>query len=617
MFYRFVFLLISVLTVTKVSGQETSVMKVDSLLKLLAKTENLFMQQDINFQLAGEISNGYQSLKYSTRSLQLATLLNDKRKMANSYIEQGNDYVGMNDYENASRAVYNAFKLYEELDNSNGCGTALNVLGNICFYRCKYEEASPYYKKALATHLALKDSEQVANDYLNLGEVYRKRGLLDSALLYLSEAEKISLKLPYELGIAYSLENIGLIHFVMGNKEIAQKKLFEAKARFLKLNMQSPISEFNIELAKNLLKKGDNNTALKFALEAYETAVKYRLKRQLRDASEILSAISERKKDPASAMRHLKEYHLYKDSLLNEEGIQKINTLQMDFELTKKDEQLYKVSTTNKRNFIFAVTLGVIVLLIGLLSFYLFRLNKRLKRANDKLENQSIQLNRQKQLIEDNLKEKEVLLKEIHHRVKNNLQIISSLLNLQSNTLVDEKLIEIFQKGQSRIQSIALIHQKLYQNEEITVINIKEYAEQLALKLIDSLALDDKCIKVKVIASDISLDIDTAVPLGLIINELITNSIKYAFPNDSNNEIHMEIVELKNHYYKLHYSDTGKGLPEEFNLECFTTLGSKLLSILTRQLGGQISYYNEEGANFIITFYDLVRAKDIEQHGKN
>lgn len=215
------------------------------------------------------------------------------------------------------------------------------------------------------------------------------------------------------------------------------------------------------------------------------------------------------------------------------------------------------------------------------------------------------------------LLEKETLLKEIHHRVKNNLQVISSLLNLQSNTISDPKAISAVRDGQSRVKSMALIHQKLYQAENAAQIDFQEYTEQLVNHLSSTFHSKTEQVTYEVQAKDIYLGIDTAIPLGLIINELVSNAYKYAFKEQKKGNILVKITKLDQKQYLLQVSDNGPGLPETHSLENAKTLGLKLVSILSRQLRGSVQVENKGGTHFKIKFEAIKsksRTKNINQN---
>jgi two-component sensor histidine kinase len=243
-----------------------------------------------------------------------------------------------------------------------------------------------------------------------------------------------------------------------------------------------------------------------------------------------------------------------------------------------------------------------------------------LKIANDELENRVIErtselltLNKalQKEIyehgideekIKTSLKEKEVLLKEIHHRVKNNMQIISSMLGLQSSYINDQHLNEILNDSQNRIKSMALIHEKLYQSNNMANINFSEYVNSLISNLQQSYSFRRDRIIVNKNIENVSFNIDTAIPLGLIINEILSNTYKHAFPIGGEGIINITIKTIDKNQYILDISDNGIGLPQGFDIENNKSLGLKLVNVLTDQIGGKLEIGSEIGVRFTITF---------------
>jgi len=199
------------------------------------------------------------------------------------------------------------------------------------------------------------------------------------------------------------------------------------------------------------------------------------------------------------------------------------------------------------------------------------------------------------------LKEKEVLLKEIHHRVKNNLQIISSLLSLQMDTATNTQSVNFFADNIRRIRSMALVHETLYQSKNISEVNFADYLQTL-ISSIKEPYKNEKAIRLLLKASAHNLKIDAAIPCGLIVNELITNSHKHAFAGKTEGEIMLKFGKEKNGNCKISISDNGIGLPKKFSLEKSTNLGLQLVTLLTEQLDGTLSIKNKTGASFTITF---------------
>ncbi|MFM7216878.1 MAG: sensor histidine kinase [Bacteroidota bacterium] len=205
------------------------------------------------------------------------------------------------------------------------------------------------------------------------------------------------------------------------------------------------------------------------------------------------------------------------------------------------------------------------------------------------------------QQIQHSLKEKDVLLKEIHHRVKNNLQIIISLLNLQSGYIKDEATLKAVKDGQLRVRSMALVHEKFYQAEELTEIDFSEYIEKLCQYLYQ--AYGDKTDRIKIVLTTehVGLDMDTAMPCGLLINEIVSNAYKYAFPGQRSGTIEIGFRRMDGRV-QLTIKDDGVGLPHDFDMERTETLGMQLVQALTSQLDGNLTVDRAIGTGFTVSF---------------
>jgi PAS domain S-box-containing protein len=208
---------------------------------------------------------------------------------------------------------------------------------------------------------------------------------------------------------------------------------------------------------------------------------------------------------------------------------------------------------------------------------------------------------RAEEQIITSLKEKEILLKEIHHRVKNNLTIIGSILSLQAPHLEDRKSREIFRECENRVKTMSKIHTKLYQSKDYAHIDFRSYLLELSQELFLSYQIDPEAVQFETKIDDVSLDINTALPLGLLLTELITNALKYAFPDGRKGllQIHLRRVDDR---MVLSVADDGIGFPEGLDYQNTTSLGLQLVMGLVRQLNGVIEMKREQGTNFIITF---------------
>jgi len=204
--------------------------------------------------------------------------------------------------------------------------------------------------------------------------------------------------------------------------------------------------------------------------------------------------------------------------------------------------------------------------------------------------------------LQASLQEKEVLLKEIHHRVKNNLQIVYSLLRLQYRRVTDEKAASILLESQNRIKSIALVHEKLYRSDDLAHIDLSQYIPSLVNSLFSSYNTRSNAIQLKIDIEPILLDIDTAIPCGLIINELISNALKYAFPAEQTGEIAISLHTTTDRNLTLTISDNGIGIPPTLDLTKIDSLGLKLVNDLVHQLEGRITRHGSHGTAFEIMF---------------
>jgi PAS domain S-box-containing protein len=211
-----------------------------------------------------------------------------------------------------------------------------------------------------------------------------------------------------------------------------------------------------------------------------------------------------------------------------------------------------------------------------------------------------IDITERKKIEEQNkasLKEKDALLQEIHHRVKNNMQIISSLMSLQKSNVKDEDSIEMITETQNRIKSMALIHEKLYKSEDLAKINFIKYIEDLSKGLFEFYEVDNSRISLEVDGKDVFFGIDTSIPCGLIINELVTNSLKHVFTDDRKGNIQITLNPINNEEFELAISDNGIGIPEGLDIKKTMSLGLKL-----RQINGNIKCNRTRGTEFIIKF---------------
>jgi PAS domain S-box-containing protein len=206
------------------------------------------------------------------------------------------------------------------------------------------------------------------------------------------------------------------------------------------------------------------------------------------------------------------------------------------------------------------------------------------------------------EVIRTSLREKEVLLREIHHRVKNNMQVISSLFNLQAGYIKDEEALRILKEGQTRIRSMALVHEKLYKSGDLSKIDLAGYIRSLLTHLFHAYLVDPSQVRLETELEDVPLDINTAMPCGLILNELISNALKHAFPSGRKGVLMIRLRRGENGAVELRIADNGVGFPKGLDFRRTDSLGMQIVNLLVGQLGGTIKLVVKNGTAFTVAF---------------
>lgn len=316
-----------------------------------------------------------------------------------------------------------------------------------------------------------------------------------------------------------------------------------------------------------------------------------------------------------SAIAHFNKHKVLNDSLFNENKSRQIEELQVKYETSKKEENIDLLEQKNKlqhdqlkqARLTGNLTIGAVILLLIIVALLYNRYRTR-QRNNLHLELKQEEINAKntslQQLLTEKdklLDEKEWLVKEIHHRVKNNLQIIISLLNTQTAYLDNEAALTAIRDSQHRMRAMSLIHQRLYQSEVDSSIDMQYYIRELVEYLNDNFNLGHR-VRFDLQMEKIDLDVAQAVPVGLILNEAITNAIKYAFSDNRGGTITVSMRHAADNNLLLVVSDNGRGLPEDFDLSKIKSLGMSLMQGLTRQLNGIFRITNNDGLQITIQF---------------
>nr|NQU94127.1 hypothetical protein [Bacteroidota bacterium] len=533
-----------------------------------------------------------------------------------------NDHLGhvffdKGNYYRSLAYFQNAISVFTMLGNNVYMGAEYNAIGLIYRKTKDKEKEKQAYLNAIGKLSEVDETVYLAEAYSNLSELYLEEGLEKEGFEMLERAKQIFLNIDNPRGLCSYYAVLAFYYDHSSPPDYAKVIDFGQKGAAIALENESyrQYADATCYLGGAYLKTNQLQKARNILEKGYQFAEQYGYFPELEKISRELSAVYKEIKLPDKALELLEQHLMLKDSLSGEERIKEFTNLDLSFKFRQEQYQdsLLQVRQEQEMNFQHEKELQVqknrqlilafILLVIFIVAVFVFLYARRRKAQNLILDHKNT-------IINKSLHEKELLLKEIHHRVKNNFQTISSLLELQSKEVVDEQAIINIEEGRSRIHSMALIHQKLYQKSDLSVIEMQDYLEQLSSQIAHAYSLNN--LEIIVNANNIQLDIDTSIPLGLMLNELITNSCKYAFKKDVQGELNVEITKQEDGSYLLVHQDSGPGLPEGINLARTKSLGLRLVQRLTRQLHGTFSYGYDNGCRFEITFNDTVHRKIVE-----
>jgi two-component sensor histidine kinase len=305
------------------------------------------------------------------------------------------------------------------------------------------------------------------------------------------------------------------------------------------------------------------------------------------------------------AIDHLNKHHQLNDSIFNAEKMHEIEKLQTQFKIAEKENEIVSLNNNNKiqqqelkqaatvRNFVIA---GILIILAFV--YYRYKLKQK---SNLQLEEQQKEINKKNQHLEHLVKEREWLLKEIHHRVKNNFQMVTSLLGTQTHYIKSEEALQYIEESQHRVYAMSLIHQRLYLAGNYSSINMKNYIHELVDYLRNSITIRQHIV-FEIEAEEIELDIAHALPIGLILNEAITNSIKYAFTGRDDGKITILLQQKSETEVRLQVADNGIGMPPGMNREQSVTMGMNLMKGLSEEIEGVFSIGTNNGTVIQLVF---------------
>jgi two-component sensor histidine kinase len=588
-------------------------------------------------------------IKYKEMAIPLFIKLGEKAKQAAVLKETGELYLMNENEEKGMVLLKESLLLYQSIKFPHLQGV-YNLLSDGYTHTGNFAEALKYSLLAEKTALAVRDSSlQLSAIYNHVGMAYLNLQKKNNAAEYFYKGLEIAKKhksadyvrvIGDNLCSTFILQKKGnaalkLLKEMQANypsndeeRQIKENYLFLGIYRVLNNNEKATVyyNKLVAHYGKYAEKSAENGMPILRSFARYHYQLKnytelypilHRLD-SLATASKNTIMLSDNYliwfKADSSRGKYLdaiKHYQLYKnilDTIYKGETNKQINNLQIEFDTDKKDRnielltqqakvQQIQIQKDNVVKYVFVGSVLVLILFLGLL-YNSFRIKKK---KNEELEIKRQQIDEQNELNKKMLIEKEWLLKEIHHRVKNNLQIVISLLNTQSAYLDNEDALLAIQNSQHRMHAMSLIHQKLYQSDNLSNIDMSWYIYELINYIKESYDTKGK-INFVLEIENICLDVAQAVPMGLIINEAISNAIKYAFPMERKGEILISFKNVEKNNCQLIIADNGVGLPENFNHAERDSLGMNLMTGLSDQIDGIFEMKNDNGLKIKITF---------------
>lgn len=554
-----------------------------------------------NFGVYYFIAKDYEkSIEFYLRSLSLKKRINDQKGIASVYNNLGGIYDNKG---NSPKALEYYLKSLEIRENTNsndlkGLGISLNNVGQSYYNQGEIEKAKYYFQRSLDVNPDAKDDYAKASVLNNIGVIYSIENDYEKALKYFQESLQIKKNIGDKNGVVISLNSIGILYKDKGdyNKALDYFTNSLALSRRNK-NIEGQAISLNNLADLNLLNNKIDEAKI-YGNESMLLAKETKKPALISDAAHVLNKIykKEGKWKPALTMHEL--YVKMRDSIRNRETEKDLIRQNAAYDLGKKEYEIELLSAQNEvnklklqenRNFIYFISAAFLFTLILAITIYYGYQKKQV--INELLK-------QQKADISSKNEEKEIMLKEIHHRVKNNLQVVNSLLRFQARNITDKNVSDIFEIVQNRVLSMAMLHEKMYLSDDLKHISSNEHFTELIKGLIDNYTVG-KHINLNLDIDDIPIDISVLTPLGLIICELITNAVKYGFVNKNEGEIKVSLKQLPTKKIELIISDNGIGYNSN---DINEGLGTKLVRIYVKQLKGKLDEITQKGTGYKLVF---------------
>jgi two-component sensor histidine kinase len=556
----------------------------ESYLKI--QTDSIRFDSLINLGNRSEFDDKNISLRSYQELLKIAQKLNDKTRTARALYLLGCEEQVFERNDLAIKYLQQSYQLYDELKLYKKVIKCSNKIAQVLDAQQDHKSAYEYFKKTLALSLKYDYPEYAAYSYVSIGN-YQNGELKDYKSALESYKKGIALCEKLKLNDAYydGLLNLVGLYKNMKDYDNALKTIEEPIKFYHDNNTYGGFGEA-LALEKKgevLYEKKDYVQAQQITMKSLQLVENQAQSLELRvEVTDLLRKIYDAQNNIPAAYQTQKKWRVLYDTLTNQNARKTVATLQTQFETVQKETQIRELDEQNQSQqtqLIWAI-LGITILVISLIGgYYLYQ---KLNQNKLKVDEQSQQLT--------------TLMKELHHRVKNNLAIVSSLLSMQSNRLEDKNAAKAVKEGQMRVQAMSLIHQRLYKTDDVSTVNIKDYFTELAESLMQAYGYSSDDFELTIEVKNPALDVDLAIPLGLIVNELITNSFKYAYEGIERPSLDISLKNDKDITLKI--QDNGIGIDEKLVSQKSNSFGQKLIKGLSKQLKGTYKFENNHGTYF-------------------
>ena len=530
------------------------------------------------------------SLRCYQELLKIAQKLDDKSRIARALYLLGCEEQVFERYASAIKYLQQSYQLYDELKMYKKVIKCTNKIAQVLDTQQDYDSALKYFKKTLELSQKFDYPEYEAYSYVSIGNIENDYlGKYQSALENYRKGISLCKKLKLNEAYHGGLLNLSGLYKNSKDYDKALKTLEEPIKFYHENNTYGGYAEaMALEKKGEILhEKKDYSLAQQITLKSLQLVENQAQSLQLRvESTDLLRKIYDAQNNIPAAYETQKRWRVLYDTLTNQNARKTVATLQTQFETVQKETQIKELDEQNhaqQTQLIWAIS-GFTVLLVSLVGgYYLYQ---KLNQNKLKVEEQSLQLT--------------ILMKELHHRVKNNLAIVSSLLSMQSNRLEDKNAAKAVREGQMRVQAMSLIHQRLYKTDDVSTVNIKDYFTELAESLMQAYGHTPDDFDLTIEVENPALDVDLAIPLGLIVNELITNSFKYAYEGIERPTLYISLKNDKEITLKI--QDNGIGIDEKLVSQKSNSFGQKLIKGLSKQLRGTYKFENNQGTYFELSF---------------